>query len=178
MIVAVGTTNPAKTNAVREVLGDYPIFTALEIIYVQTDSGVSSQPMDEEETIQGAMNRARVAYSSIPDSSYGIGLENGLRRVPYTRTGFMNFGVCAIYDGHDFYLGESLAYEFPRKIVRLITENGFDASKAEREAGITISQDPEKGLVSFLTKDRITRKKYIKDAIRSALIALENPDLF
>ena len=56
MKIAIGTKNPTKVNAVKKVFGD--TFTYVE---VAVQSGVSPQPFSDEETIQGAVNRARAA---------------------------------------------------------------------------------------------------------------------
>lgn len=42
-------------------------------------SGVSDQPMSDEETIQGATNRAKAALARHPEASFGVGLEGGIQ---------------------------------------------------------------------------------------------------
>ena len=50
--VYVGTTNVIKLEAVKHVLSDFVVEG------INVGSGVSSQPKSDEETIQGAKNRA------------------------------------------------------------------------------------------------------------------------
>ena len=50
--IYIGSKNPAKIAAVEEVFINY------SIISQDVDSGVSCQPIGDEETIQGALNRA------------------------------------------------------------------------------------------------------------------------
>lgn len=78
MRVAVGSKNPAKINAVKEAFKEYQY----EIISVDAESGVSEQPMSDEETIKGAVNRA-IQAAELGDAEIGIGLEGGVQQTPY-----------------------------------------------------------------------------------------------
>lgn len=90
MRVAIGSKNPAKINAVKEAFKDYPY----EIVSVDAESGVSDQPMSDDETIKGAVNRAKQAAEKAA-AEIGIGLEGGVQQTPY---GLMlcNFGALAV----------------------------------------------------------------------------------
>lgn len=77
MKIAIGTKNPTKVNAVKKVFGD--TFTYVE---VAVQSGVSPQPFSDEETIQGAVNRARAAVKET-GADIGIGLEGGVQETPH-----------------------------------------------------------------------------------------------
>lgn len=78
MHIAIGTKNRAKVGAVKEVVERYVDNVTFEAIDVA--SGVSEQPMSEEETRQGAINRARAALAA-SDASIGFGLEGGVKIV-------------------------------------------------------------------------------------------------
>ncbi|MBT2683976.1 DUF84 family protein [Bacillus sp. ISL-37] len=78
MQVAVGSKNPAKINAVKEAFKEYEY----EIISFDAESGVSEQPMSDEETIKGAVNRA-IQAAEIGEAEIGIGLEGGVQQTPY-----------------------------------------------------------------------------------------------
>ncbi|MEC2077415.1 DUF84 family protein [Metabacillus fastidiosus] len=74
MKIAIGTKNPTKVNAVKET---FSIFHDVTFFTLDVSSGVSPQPITDEETIHGAINRAnnvlREAVAEI-----GIGLEGGI----------------------------------------------------------------------------------------------------
>ncbi|HAQ06263.1 MAG TPA: DUF84 domain-containing protein [Bacillus bacterium] len=78
MRIAIGSKNPAKITAVEEAFKGY----AYEITAVDAISGVSEQPMSDEETIKGAINRA-VEAAEKGEAFIGIGLEGGVQRTPY-----------------------------------------------------------------------------------------------
>ncbi len=173
MKITVGSQNPAKVEAVREILQDYPHLKDAEVLGVETDSGVGDQPTTLADVITGAMNRAKAAYG---DSDYSIGLESGLMEVPFTKSGHMDVCACAIYDGTEQHLGLSSGWEFPDKeITRLILEEGLDMSQAINKVGLT--SDPAigagQGAIGILTKGRLDRKAYTKEALRTALIHID-----
>ena len=177
MRITIGSKNQVKINAVSEILADYPMFEGADIEAVEADSGVSAQPRNLEEIIQGAENRARGAFKSC---DYSFGIEGGFANVPRTKTGYMQFEVCAIYDGRNFHLGLSSGFEAPREAMRLILEEALDLSKAANRLGLHPDENigASIGIISPLTKGRLNRKEYTKEAIRMALIHLENSHLY
>jgi inosine/xanthosine triphosphatase len=72
MKIAVGTQNPVKVAAVMNVVKR--VWPGSEIISVKVPSDVSEQPMSDEEAIEGARNRARLALEKT-GADLGIGLE-------------------------------------------------------------------------------------------------------
>lgn len=172
MKIIVGSVNPVKISAVAESLVLYPHLAGAEVSGLEAASGVSDQPKTLEETVRGAMNRAKGVFK---DCDYSFGLESGLMAVPNTKSGFMDVCVCAIYDGLEFHLGLSSAWEAPKKVMEHMLKDGLDMNQAAFKAGFT--KDPKvgssEGLVGIMTKGRLTRKEYTKEAIRTALIHLE-----
>jgi inosine/xanthosine triphosphatase len=172
MIINVGSGNKVKIEAVQEIIKDYPYFMHAEVLSVPTGSDVNEQPQSIEETVRGATNRARKIFSNC---DYSIGLESGLMHVPQSKSGRMDVCVCAIYDGKEFHLGLSSAWEAPKKIMEYI-DQGFDMNEAAQKAGFTGSPNvgSQEGLIGIMTKGRLTRKAYTMESIRTALIHLEN----
>jgi len=76
MKIAVGSTNPVKATAVRQVaLQKWP---DAEVTAVNVPSGVSEMPMSDAEAISGARNRALAAKTAL-GADLGIGLEGGVQ---------------------------------------------------------------------------------------------------
>lgn len=73
MQVGVGSRNPVKLAVTRQAFDS--IATPAEIAAVDVDSGVSEQPLGDEETIRGAKHRARAAAEGY---DIGIGIEGGV----------------------------------------------------------------------------------------------------
>ena len=117
MKVNVGSKNITKVQAVEEALSDFPEFSSAKVVSLAVDSGVHKQPKNIEQTVQGAMNRARNAFK---DCDLSFGLESGLIEVPNTKSGYMDITMCAIYDGKNFHLGGSSAFEYPKSMIDLV----------------------------------------------------------
>ncbi len=173
MKIIIGSKNKAKIQAVEEILKEYPHLSAAEVTGVEAASGVSDQPKSLDETIRGAISRARESHQ---DSDYSIGLESGLIQVPYTKSGYMDVCACAISDGTEFHIGLSGAWEFPDpKVTELMIKDGLDMSQAINKAGLTNNPliGSEQGAIGILTKGRTDRKEYTKQALRMALIHID-----
>lgn len=177
MKINVGTKNQVKIDAVKEVLMEYPDFDDCEIVGVEAKSDVSEQPKSMDEVITGAINRAKNCFK---DCDYSIGLESGLMKVPYTKTGYMDFTCCCIFDGNKTHLGLSPAFEFPINVTKLVFEENLDINQSFVKNGLTKNEKigSSEGAVGFLTKGRVNRIDYTKPAIYMALIHLENKELY
>lgn len=161
-----------KVDAVIEVISDYKDFNKYTIEWKEVASEISEQPISLEETIQWAKNRARNAY----EDKLSFGIEDGLMKVPYTKTGFMNVCVCAIFDGITYHLWLSSAFESPKKVMDLILNKNLDMSEAYNLAWFTSDWNiwQSEWVIWILTKNRLKRLEYIKQAVLNAMIHLEN----
>ena len=176
-VINVGSENRIKVEAVREALVHYDFLLPLTINALKVSSEVSEQPKSLEETVSGAVNRAR---NSFIFCNYSFGIESGLMKVPKTKTGYMDVCVCSIYDGKFHNIGLSSAFELPRKIIEFIFEYEMDLNQAFYKANLTQNEKigSANGAIGFLTHERVTRKDYTKQAIQMALIHLENSGLY
>ncbi|MDP3999017.1 MAG: inosine/xanthosine triphosphatase [bacterium] len=171
MKVKVGSTNNAKVSAVKEILVSYKDFAQAEVLGVKTESGVSDQPKSLEETLTGAMNRAKSAFL---DCDYSFGIESGLMAVPFTKTGYMDFTACAIYNGKIFHLGLSPAIECPEKLMHYVLNENLNFNQACFKAGLTEDREigSKEGMLSLITHGRINRKEYVRQAVIMAMAKL------
>ena len=173
LTIKVGSKNKAKVAAVEEILQDYPHLKDYVVEGVEVLTEVPEQPIGLEEITRGATARARNAFE---DCSYSIGIESGLALIPGTKSGYMDVCIAAVYDGKDSYLGLSSGFEPPdSEIIRLVIEDGLDFSAAANHVGLT--RDPKigrnEGVIGILTKGKVDRKEYTKQALRGALIHID-----
>jgi inosine/xanthosine triphosphatase len=176
MIIAVGTTNIIKIQAVEEVIKNYPQLATANVYSFSVPSEIAEQPLSLEEIILGAKNRARNAYAACTSCNYSFGIESGLLEASGTQTGFLEACICCIYDGNDYHIGLSCGFEIPPHILALVLDKNRDLSQACYESGITTNAKlgAAEGLIGILTKGRINRKEYTKQCVITALIQLEN----
>ncbi len=167
--IHVASLNRNKINAVREV------FPSFHVEGIAAKSGVREQPVSLDEIIKGAINRAKAVFGNC---DYSVGIEDGIAAVLGTRSGYMNFCCCAIYDGGRIYLGLGPAFEYPPDCTERVIGEGITISKAFAP----ISEKPdigyEEGIIGWLTRGRINRKDYTKQAVEMARIQIDNAGLY
>ena len=176
MKIIVGSKNPNKVEAVREVFTElFP--NDLEVVGIEVDSNINDQPITMEETIRGAMNRATSAFL---DCDLSIGIEGGLMEVPHSKSRYMQFEACVLFDGTDCYLGLTGLFAIPNQIIEIIKKEGINLSYALLKHGYTDSEyiGHEQGVIGLFTKGKIDRKEFTKQAVEMMLIHFNNKEIF
>lgn len=177
MHIIVWTKNAGKISAVKKGINEYEILAWSHLDACDVDSGVHSQPIGMEAIITGAKNRALWAYKT-GDFDLAFGIESGIFAVPYTKSGFVDTTCCVIYDGNVYHIGFSSCFEYPKKMIDSIMNEGKEISDIAVDMGFADNREFRQGLwmVWVLTKSRITRIDYTYQAVQMALLHLENPE--
>lgn len=76
--VIIASKNPVKINAAKKAFESVFPTENFEFIGLQVPSFVSDQPMSDEETLEGAINRAENAKLAKKDADYWVGIEGGI----------------------------------------------------------------------------------------------------
>jgi inosine/xanthosine triphosphatase len=173
MRIVVGSKNQAKVQAVADIIRDYAHLTSAVVEGADVSSEISGQPKSLEETIRGARNRAKNAFN---DCDFSVGIESGLMEVPYSKSGYMDVCAAIIFDGKEYHLGLSSAWEFRdpsimeailtsgKEMTDILLEHGLFAERSAREKG---------GAIGLMTKGRLERKEFTMQALRNALIHID-----
>lgn len=172
--INVGSKNPTKVQAAKNIFMSHSMFQDAFVQAVDVQIEEFGHPKSLGDTVHGAKDRAQKAYDSCKLS---IGLEAGMYEAPETKSGYLETTVCALYDGEQYHIGLSPAFEWPLEMVKLIL-SGRDGSQAFKEIGLTSHKKigTAEGGISILTHGKINRVKYNELAIMMALIHLENPE--
>ncbi len=195
MIIAVGSVNKTKIEAVqRAIYGEprvrcYDAFVLDEVKGYDVSSLVRDQPFNPDETIRGAITRATQAFSrgkGDGDCRFGIGIEAGLFEMPVFLVHpdgtprYEERTYCVIYDGKNYLYGSCDGFEHPKAVTDKVLQDKVDISEAYRRCEFTDSPKigAEKGCINLLTKERMTRDQEIANAVRRALIAFENREMY
>ena len=155
--IALGTKNPAKIKA-GELAGRE---LSAELVSINVSSGVSEQPFSDEETIEGALNRARNAMKEA-NAEFGLGLEGGVVKTSYGLF-ICNWGALVTKDGESFVSGGARV-KLPEKIAEELY-SGRELGPVMDE--YTKRQDIRKseGAVGVFTNGRITRDRMFEHII-------------
>jgi len=119
MKIAIGTTNKAKTEAVEVIVRKY--FEDSLFTHVKAASEVSDQPISNEETRLGAMNRAKNALI-LTDAELSFGLEGGVTEID-DEMYVCNWGALTVSDGTMF-TAAGAQIILPKEIAREIRTGG------------------------------------------------------
>ena len=167
--VAVGSENRVKVSAVESVFSR--VFCDVRVYAVKVNSGVPPQPLNDE-TIKGALNRAREALRNCENADMGVGIEAGLFRVADS---FFDFQWCAITsrDGMTS-LGCGPGFAHPHTVIERVIRRGEEIERAY-EALTGVKNIGEKtGAVGFLSKNITNRSEITEMCVIMALIPFIN----
>jgi len=175
MKITVGTTNKGKIEAVVRAVKIYGLLNGAEVQGVSVESGVAAQPIGMEMILQGAMNRAKSAFTASP-CDLAFGLESGIFPAPFTKSDYFDTCACAIYDGKNFHLGLSSCFEYPKVMIDKVLGEGKEITQAALEMGFAEDEKFREGLgmIGTLTHGKLTRIDYTFQAVQTAMVHLEN----
>ncbi|MBB6452155.1 inosine/xanthosine triphosphatase [Salirhabdus euzebyi] len=148
MIIKVGSLNPAKLNAVKD------IFLEAEVEGIEVESKVSSQPFSDEETMEGAINRARECAQS-QKGVIGIGLEGGVMEIGESYF-LCNWGALVDESGNVFTAGGA-RFPLPREVaeeLQMGKELGDIMDAFTQQKGIR----KKEGAIGVFTNQLVDRK--------------------
>lgn len=160
-VVAVGSENPVKVGAVRNLLGD----RARRVVPVAVDSGVSEQPFGPAETVTGARNRGDRALEG-READLGVGIEGGVAD-PGPSEGLYLTMWAAVTDGEQTSTGAGPRIALPAAVaerVRAGEELGPVMDDVTGEEGIARGR----GAAGVLTDGLTDRESALQQAIAAA----------
>lgn len=173
--IVVASQNPVKVRAVRESFERMSVLDAeTEIVALSAPSGVSDQPMTDEETYLGAKNRVLHIKNRVPNADFWVGIEGGLSE----KEGNMYAFAWVIVLSKDK-KGESRTanFQIPPKVVALIRQ-GIELGKADDIVFGHHNSKHHLGSVGILTHGEIDRTNLYEPAVCFALIPFINQELF
>lgn len=169
---AVGSTNPAKLEAVHRALAHLAPGCRVEGVAVA--SGVDAQPFGDDDTRRGALQRARAALAKT-DADVAFGLEGGV--VFEGRAPWLVSWVAAVdRDGRS---GEASGLRMPLP----------SSSAAKLRGGVELGDVIDElfevhlskqhaGAIGLLTEGYVSRADAFADLVAMACAPLLRPDLY
>ena len=174
-VIIVGSENPSKIEAVS--LGFQAMFpkTTFEVLGLEVPSGVSKQPMSDEETLQGAGNRALNAQKACPEADFWFGLEGGLTQLP--NGDFVSYAWIVVLGKDKSGKARTAAYLLPQKVSELL-RTGMELGEADDLVFGKTNSKQSSGGVGLLTNGLIDRANLYAMAVKLALIPFIQDALF
>lgn len=172
--IVTASQSPVKIEAVKR--GFKKIFPDKEFIFtsISAPSGVSDQPVTNEETFQGALNRAEFSFNEDPSGDFYVGIEGGIEKFQGKTEAF-----AWVYIKSKNKTGKARTASFflPEKISELI-DLGVELGEADDIVFGLRDSKKKNGAVGILTKNVTDRAKYYSEAVILALIPFINDELY
>ncbi|CAM3119498.1 inosine/xanthosine triphosphatase [Vibrio mytili] len=168
--VVIASLNPAKIAAVESAFVSAFPLQSFEFVGVNVPSGVADQPMSNDETHLGALNRVRNAKVELPYGDFYVGLEAGIE-------GNVTFAWMVIES--DTHRGESRSASLmlpPDVLMKL--EHANELGDVMDEVFGTENIKQKGGAISLLTQNQLTRSSVYHQALILALIPFTNSEHF
>ncbi|MEH7513852.1 DUF84 family protein [Gottfriedia acidiceleris] len=146
MKIIIGSLNPTKVGAVKKV------FKEFNVEGLNVSSNVSNQPLTDQETMHGAINRAHNARVA-GESEIGIGLEGGVI-IENDRLFLCNWGAL-VYE-NEVILASGAKILLPSEFINELRNGTELAVLMERYTNEKDIRSKE-GAVGVFTNGRITR---------------------
>jgi len=168
--VIIASLNPAKISAVQSAFE--AVFPSQIFDYqgVSVPSEVADQPMSNEETKAGALNRVKNAKQEIKNGDFYVGLEAGIEDS-------VTFAWMIIES--QTHRGESRSASLmlpPEVLTKLQTANELGDVMDDVFGTDNIKQ--KGGAIGLLTQHQLTRSSVYHQALILALIPFTNPQHF
>jgi inosine/xanthosine triphosphatase len=177
--VVVASKNPVKIQAALSAIQKMFPEEQFQFEMLSTPSGVKDQPMSDEETLAGALNRTRKAVKIADHADYWIGIEGGIEDAKEGMTAFAWIVVYGKAPDGCFYTGKGRTGTFflPSPVADLIHQ-GKELGEADDIVFNRNNSKQENGAVGLLTGNVIDRQQLYEQAVILALIPFKNPALY
>lgn len=173
----VASKNPVKINAVAHAIKDF--FPNAPVEGLEVDSGVSAQPMSDEETRQGALNRAQAIRKlvleqkiiNLDEDVLYIGLEGGVFKPSFVQNDqelWSTVWAVVIDKNNRNYLSNGARFPVPKFLSKLLL--------AGEEMGPSLGKhlhNPDlrqkEGMIGFLTNNFTNRTSEYENIVKIAI---------
>lgn len=172
MKIIVASKNPVKIRAA--ILGCECYFNEVEAEGVSVESGVSDQPMSDEETYTGAHKRVKNSKQLCAKADLWVGIEGGIEK---RGNGFSAFAWVLVYDGKKWGKARTTSFMLPPRVADLI-EEGYELGTANDILFKHENSKQKSGAVGILTQNVVSRTKLYTQAVQLALIPFVNPEFY
>lgn len=163
MRIALGSTSDSKVRAARAVFGR--AFPGAEIVPVAVASVVAAQPTSDDETIRGALHRAREARERT-GADLGVGIEGGVQRD--TRGVWVSAWAAVVDASGREGLGSGLRCRLPGWMARRTASGEELGAIVDTYVGEADTHETW-GAIGLLTAGLVDRQAALEQAIAAAL---------
>ncbi len=173
--IIVASKNPVKIQTTQNAFEKMFPLEAFELEGISVESGVSDQPLSNEETLEGAINRSKNAKEEKPEAHFWVGIEGGIEEFGDDLRTFAWITIL----GKNGFLSRASTGDFllPPEVAKLVKE-GKELGEADDIVFKKENSKQANGAVGLLTDDVLTRTSFYETAVILALIPFKNESLY
>lgn len=172
--IVIASRNPVKVEAAlrgfRKMFPDLIFHT----VPVSVPSGVADQPMTDQETLEGALNRVNNAHTAHPKADYWIGIEGGVEAHAGELTAF---AWVVVRSGSGIGKARSASFFLPGVVADLVAQ-GMELGEADDVVFRKSNSKQASGAIGLLTDNAVDRTQLYEQAVALALVRFKNEELY
>jgi inosine/xanthosine triphosphatase len=172
--ILVASSNPVKLTATKHGFEKMFSGESFEVQSCKNQVIISSQPMSDTETLEGAWKRANNIRDLAPDGDYWVGIEGGCEDKP---GGLSAFAWVVVLSADRCGRGRSGEFFLPEKVAALVRQ-GIELGEADDQVFSRNNSKQGNGAIGLLTDDAIDREGLYAPAVIFALIPFKNLELY
>ena len=172
--IIIASKNPVKIKAALN--GFQKMFPQenFETEAVSVPSGISDQPMTDQETLKGACNRTKNAMELNLQADYWVGIEGG---VDFEGDELSAFAWIVVRSHEKLGKGRTGTFYLPKMVAELIRQ-GKELGEADDIVFNQTNSKQQNGAVGLFTENIIDRAGLYEHAVILALIPFKNQEFY
>ena len=175
--IIVASLNPAKIAAAHLAFAQL-LPDTVHISGVSVPSGVAEQPMSDDETYQGARQRALAARAIVPDADLWIGMEGGVACTELEQGSYCTtFAWIQVLGSELDNASRSASLTLPPVVAQAI-RLGEELGPAMDRLFNQENTKQTGGAIGILTNQLLTRRTVYRDTLILALAPWLHPQLY
>ncbi len=171
--IIVASQNPVKLQAVMQAYASLFPDETLSLEDVAAASGVSVQPLSDQETLHGARTRAQNARISCPEADLWVGIEGGIS----DEGDLAAFAWVVVLSQTQEGRAKTATFYLPAAVAQLIRQ-GIELGDADDIVFGRSNSKQQNGAIGLLTDDVVDRVGLYQPAVVMALLPFKNPELY
>jgi inosine/xanthosine triphosphatase len=173
-LVIVGSRNPVKISCTDG--GFHQVFEGTYLVEgLNVSSDIEAQPFGDEQTYQGAFNRANNSKIVFPEADFWVGIEGGVEKF---KGELAAFAWVVIMDKKGKIGKAKTSLFFLPKAIADLVNGGMELGAADDQFFKQENSKEKDGAVGILTKGALDRKNYYQQAVMLALIPFLKEELY
>ena len=172
--VIVASQNPVKIQAVQNGFGRMFPDLDFSVAPVDVPSGVLDQPFTDEETLQGALNRAGNARQAAPEADYWVGIEGGIEAFNGEMAAF---AWIVVLSRKNYGKGRTGTFFLPQEVAELVRA-GKELGEADDIVFNRSNSKQASGAIGILTGEVLDRTGLYEHGVLMSLLPFKNPGLY